>query len=254
MTFHASFVNLNHRIDRLVHVQAQLDRVGIEAEKVRGILPEELDMSQPKLQVMQRRTPGAAGCHYAQVQCMANALAVGKNAMVLEDDVVFCQDWKERLPIIEAFTNTHEWDVFWLGGCYHHDNVWHGKGHPNQDMSGKCFCELGRDWEDTDTEVVAKNHLRPSTQIIRTYGCWSTHAYIVNIHSIEKILKLLEDNVHLSMGIDWLFIMLQPLLKTFAFNPGCVKQYDNKSDIGNSVTYFSRFSFLGPHWYADYMR
>lgn len=254
MNFHASFVNLNHRTDRLVHVQAELKRVGIEGHRVRGILPEEFDLEDPRYQVMVRRTPGALGCHYAQVKCMENALAVGENAMVLEDDVVFCKDWDKRLPIIEAFTNTHPWDVFWLGGCYHHDHVWHGKGHPNPDMNGKCFCELGRDWENTDVPDDYIQPIRPATQIIRTYGCWSTHAYIVNVNSIKKILKLLEDNVHLSMGIDWLFIMLEPQLKTFAFNPGCVKQYDNQSDIGNSVTYFSRFSFLGPHWYNDYMR
>lgn len=243
MTFHASFVNLDHRVDRLVHVQAQLERVGIEAERVRGILPEELDMDDPKLGVMQRRTPGAAGCHYAQVQCMENALKIGKHAMVLEDDVVFCQDWGRRIAIIEEFTSAHPWDVFWLGGCYHLDATWHAKGHPNPDMNGRCFCDLGRDWEETDNV-----HVR------RTYGCWSTHAYIVNIESIPKILKLLEENVHLSMGIDWLFIMLQPTLNTFAFNPGCVKQYDNQSDIGKGMTHFSRFSFLGKHWYADYMR
>ena len=253
MNFHASFVNLNHRTDRLVHVQAELARVGIEGHRVRGILPSELNMEDPKLAAMQRRTPGAAGCHYAQVKCMENALALGKHAMVLEDDVVFCQDWDKRLPIIEDFTRSHDWDVFWLGGCYHHDNVWHGKGHPNPDMRGKCFCELGVDWENTDTAVVAHKEHRPATQIIRTYGCWSTHAYIVNIDSIERVLALLEENVHLSMGIDWEFIMLQPQLKTYAFNPGCVKQYDNQSDIGRDVTYFSRFSFLGPHWYNDFM-
>jgi hypothetical protein len=54
----------------------------------------------------------------------------------------------------------------------------------------------------------------------------------------------------MSMGIDWLFILLQPNLKTYAFNPGCVKQIDNKSDIGD-WTQFSAFSNLGAHWWAD---
>ena len=81
-------------------------------------------------------------------------------------------------------------------------------------------------------------------RIIRTYGCFCTYAYIINKNSLEKIIKLLDENVHLSMGIDWLFILLQPRLKTFAFVPGMVKQMDNQSDIGDGITVFSGFSKL----------
>ena len=31
------------------------------------------------------------------------------------------------------------------------------------------------------------------------------------------------------------------------------KQYDNQSDIGNGITYFSEFSKLGSFWFADKM-
>jgi hypothetical protein len=31
------------------------------------------------------------------------------------------------------------------------------------------------------------------------------------------------------------------------------KQYDNQSDIGNGVTYFSEFQKLGQYWFADKM-
>ena len=60
-------------------------------------------------------------------------------------------------------------------------------------------------------------------------------------------------HVSISMGIDWLFILLQPYLKTFAFVPGCVKQMDNLSDIGQGITRFSGFAILGPHWFRDRM-
>jgi hypothetical protein len=53
------------------------------------------------------------------------------------------------------------------------------------------------------------------------------------------------------MGIDWLFIYLQPWLNTYAFNPGMVKQIDNQSDIGKGMTIFSNFSKLGKHWYQE---
>jgi hypothetical protein len=64
---------------------------------------------------------------------------------------------------------------------------------------------------------------------------------------------MLKQAIRGSIGIDYSFIKLQPYLKTFAFVPGCVKQMDNQSDIGNGMTFFSGFSKLGPYWYQDRM-
>lgn len=242
--YYASFVNLDHRKDRLEHMTKQLERIGLKAERTRGLLPEEVDQPIEKMLVMWKRTMGAIGCHYAQVSIIEKAFFHGKHAFVMEDDLIFCSDFNERMKIIEQFLSNTTWDVFWLGGTYHKEPAWHksvnGK-HTNPDLE-ICTCTLNRDWEKTDN-----NH------IVRTYGCWSTYGYIVNYKSIPKILKLLDENVHLSMGIDWLFIYLQPQLRTFAFNPGCVKQYDNHSDIGKGITYFSGFQTLGKHWWSDKM-
>jgi len=40
---HIAFINLDHREDRLQHMGNQLARVGIEAVRVRGLLPVEVD-------------------------------------------------------------------------------------------------------------------------------------------------------------------------------------------------------------------
>ena len=61
-----AFVNLDHRTDRLEHMRVQLDKAGIEAVRHPGLLPSEVDIDTRKVAVMQRRTPGAIGCHYAQ--------------------------------------------------------------------------------------------------------------------------------------------------------------------------------------------
>jgi len=93
----------------------------------------------------------------------------------------------------------------------------------------------------------------------RTYGAFCTYAYVVNVKSIEKILNLFDEHLHTSIGIDWLFIKLQPQLKCFAFVPGSVKQMDNKSDIGTGMTIFSGFSKLNGtvensrYWYQENM-
>jgi GR25 family glycosyltransferase involved in LPS biosynthesis len=239
---YTAFINLDHRQDRLERMNAELERVGIKAERLRGMYPNEYTGDKAKVVKMEQRTRGAIGCHYSQVQVMKNALEQGKSAFVMEDDLVFASDVIKRLDYAEEFLNNNDWDVFWLGGTYHlNPPQWHNAGHTNSELPN-CDCSLNRDVECTSDK-----------RIVRTYGCWGTYAYIVNHKSIEKILDLFEKNIHESIGIDWLFIKLQPQLKCFAFVPGMVKQYDNQSDIGNGVTVFSNFSNLGEFWFADKM-
>ena len=236
---YASYINLDSRPDRLEHIQNELNRVGISAVRTRGMLPEEYTGDRDKIGVMERRTPGAIGCHFSQVKVMQDALAQNKDAIVFEDDLIFSGDICERLDYIGKFLDNNEWDVFFLGGTVHiNPPAWHTKEH-NADLK-MCTCTLEKDCERTDDK-----------HIFRVFGMFSTHAYIVNKNSIEKILKYFDDNVHLSMGIDWLFIKMQPELKAFAFLPGSVKQIDNRSDIGNGITEFSNFKFLGPYWFTD---
>lgn len=236
------YVNLEHRNDRLVHIQSELDRVGIIAERIEGILTTTNKWNIFPYEKMFNRTRGAIGCMLSQMSIMQRGLETNKSVIVLEDDVVFCSDIKKRFSIIEDFLNneTDDWDVFWLGGTYHKEPTWHTNPHP-KDLP-ICDCTLGIDYEKTENKFI-----------VRTYGCFSTHAYIVNINSIEKVLSMLNDNMHEAMGIDHLFIALQPKLKTFAFSCGCAKQIDNQSDIGNGVTRFSGFKKLGEHWFQDDM-
>lgn len=241
---YASYINLDSRPDRNERMITELSHVEVSAVRSRGLLPEEVAqfITSDKLYTMQQRTPGAIGCHYSQVAVMEEALKQNKHAFVMEDDLVFCDDIQNRLSIIEEFCSNHDWDIIWLGGTYHNEPTWHKSidgqhTHPDLQM---CKCDLNRDWEPTE------NH-----NIVRTYGCWSTYAYIVNRKRLPLILERLDDNVYRSMGIDWLMILLQPQLLTFAFNPGCIKQYDNISNIGNGITQFSVFETLGEHWYKQ---
>lgn len=238
---YASYINLAQRTDRLTHMRNELMRVGLIAHRTPGMLPQEYVGDFMKIQTMYHRTKGAIGCHFSQVKIMGEALAANRDAFVMEDDLVFCSDIQKRLDHIQNFLNSHEWDVFFLGGTVHvNPPWWHKPGHsPDLQM---CDCTLGRDAEQTDDK-----------HILRTYGAFSTHAYIVNKNSIEKILKYFDDNIYLSMGIDWLFIKMQPQLNAFCFVPGCVKQMDNQSNIGAGMTIFSGFASLGAHWWQDDM-
>jgi GR25 family glycosyltransferase involved in LPS biosynthesis len=237
---YASYINLDHRKDRLHHMIEELHRVALSAVRTPGIPVGSRQWDPFKYGVMLRRTPGAVGCHESQVSVMRKAFEMGKSAFVMEDDLIFCSDIKERLDYIQDFLNAQDdWDVFFLGGTVHTNPAWwHKPGH-STDLQ-MCGCHLRRDAETTS-----------DPRILRVYGAFSTHAYIVNVKSIEKILNYFENNIHLSMGIDWLFIKMQPMLKAYMFVPGCIKQMDNQSDIGYGITKFSGFSMLGPYWWQD---
>ncbi len=237
------YLNLDNREDRLAHIKSELLKADIPAERTRGKLPSEYDLSDPKLGVMLNRTPGAIGCHYGQVEIMHKALDAGKHAFVIEDDVVFCSDFQQRMKDADEFLKDKDWQIFWLGGTYHvstgnSPTWWHKHGH-SPDLP-QCDCTFGVDAVATDDK-----------RFVQTYGCFSTHAYIVNKDYLKLVLEFLEAHVHLSMGIDWIMILLQPKIKAYAPVPGMAKQIDSQSSIGNGMTVFSGFAMLGSHWFAD---
>lgn len=240
-----AFVNLAHRTDRLAHMNAELSRVGLEAERFSAIAWQDIDPT-PQTEVMRSRTPGAIGCHFSQVGIMEKALEAGKHAWIMEDDLVFANDFLKRVGIFSDFLQWREWDVLWLGGTFHAPAFWHKIGHSG--MPPNCSAQLGKDYDHTEDE-----------RFKRTYGAFCTYAYIVNHSSIEKILKLFDEHLPTSIGIDWLYIKIQPQLNCFAFVPGSVKQMDNMSDIGNGMTMFSGFSRLNGteensrYWFQNYI-
>ncbi len=231
--FRVSFVNLDHRTDRLAHMDEQLATIGLHAIRTRGLLPHEVierKIATPdQVATMFRRTQGAIGCHFSQVSIMERALELNKHAFVMEDDLIFCSDFNKRLNYIFNWCDSHEWDVIWLGASFHIPPYWHNIG-GSSDRRNDCSANLGHDCETTD-----------DPRMIRTYGAFATFAYLVNFNSISKILSLFDQNIHSSIGIDWLFIKLQPQLKCFSFVPGGVKQMDNQSDIGDGITRWSGF-------------
>lgn len=233
--YFSAFVNLDHRLDRLQHMSEQIIKIGLPVARFRAYKPNEVLEKKlatiEQVGVMMRRTEGAVGCHFSQVQIMKDALTRDKHAVVFEDDCVFCEDFDKRFEIIDHWLESNEWDIFWLGSSFHvNPPYWHCKG-GSKDVRNNVSAELGYD----------AKMFSPGNRIIRTYGAFATFAYIVNKNSIQKVLDLLDSFVHQSIGIDFAMIKFQPQLKCFAFLPGCVKQMDSQSDIGNGITRWSGF-------------
>lgn len=224
------YVNLAERPDRRKHAEAEFARAGIVPRRFEAFHPSDWSGPDWKVQRMRQRTPGAIGCWQSQQHCIRTGQGEGRIVAVCEDDACFCDDLRERVDhLLDVLV--WDFDIIWLGATFHcNPSKWHKD-------------TIGRDVECTS-----------DPRIVRTYGIWSTYAYLVNGSSVAKICKLLDDNMHQSDGIDHCAILyLEPALKTFCFVPGCARQYDNRSDIGTGVTVFSNFATLGPYWYADKM-
>lgn len=256
-----SFVNLDHRIDRKEKLLEEFKRVGLDKypiERTKGMYPTEFDLTNPIYQKMVNRTVGAIGCMESQLRIMRKALELNKHALVLEDDLIFASDFLKRMDYINQWQyrgwnlEGHMWvttapvrkfDVIWLGGTFHvggnRGPYWHTQ-------------LLGRDVELTD-----------DPRMLKSFGSFSTHAYLVHRDSLKRVIDLLEQFMPQSIGIDYSFIQLTPFnLNNYVFVPGCVKQYDNVSDQvpgQNHMTLFSKFAALNGtiensrYWWQDKM-
>lgn len=203
------YINLDHREDRKEHIKGQLQKVGIKADRVRGVYFQEVDdATNIKYKKMVDNSKNQLGCYIAHINCLQRAFKLKSNAFIFEDDAHLCEDFTDRMEYIEKFLNTHDWDIVWLGGIYNLNAT-----------------------ETTD-----------DPRIVRTYGCSSTTGYLVNYDSIPKILYMLEEVLHKSTTIDHSFIMIEPLIKSYAMIPALIKKIDSDN-----------YSKFGAYGYADRM-
>lgn len=257
---YTTYINLDHRVDRRERVEKSLDAAGLQAVRTRGLLWEECVTTRRPLRTMPRHKRivvsselqcmfkdnhrgaghGNIGCHFSHVACLEKARALGKDAFIMEDDLVICSDLHKRLGIITEFLNTHPWDIFWLSALVHtRPAYWHPRGHPHMP---DCKCNV-------DCDSAATDH----PNIIRTYGSFTTTAYLVNKNSLDKVLTACKELLPISYAIDHLYIRLQPYILSYAFIPGCVCQYDDMSDISNSWSPQTNCTRIGPWCYQDKM-
>jgi GR25 family glycosyltransferase involved in LPS biosynthesis len=239
-----AYINLEHRKDRREHMEKELAKIGLKANRFEAIRTVDTGWNRPPYQTMFHRTRGAIGCYLSQVDVLNGARILGQHAFVLEDDVCFASDFKKRMKYVTNYLDGREWDIFWCGSTFHVSPPWWHSGTNIQVPDRGLY----RDAECTD-----------DPRIMRTYGSFCTYAYIVRFESIGKVVDMLNEQMETSIGVDFSMIRMQPDLITYAFVPGGCKQYNNQSDIGNGVTYFENFSKLNgsiensKYWWQDRM-
>ena len=225
---HWAYINLSHRTDRRMHIEAELARVGIKADRFEALRRSDYHGPDRDIKLM-LKTPNTIGNFLSHLAVWQYGWPAAPIIGVLEDDALFCDDFQDRLAYIEKHFD-RAWDIFYLGGTFHvNPAVWHRE-------------EIGRDCELTDVK-----------HIVRTYGAFSNQGYLVNSRSVPKLVSLMQENMYRARGHDHCTIQLQPALRCFAFVPGCIFQIDGYSDIGEANATFSGFMKLGAHVFAKRM-
>ena len=97
----AFYINLEHRIDRKVHVESELRNIGIKAKRFNAI-----NMSN-----------GAIGCSMSHLKILEDGLKNNvDHILIVEDDIQFL-DVNKFKNQMNKFLETHDdWDVVLLGG------------------------------------------------------------------------------------------------------------------------------------------
>ncbi len=222
------YINLDKRTDRKVQIEAELARVNLPARRLSAFTKE--DFTGPALDIAEmRRTPNTLGNWLSHTYLMRTVQNTERDVLIVEDDTLLCADFQERLHYLEEHL-PEDWDIVYLGATFHIDPPqWHAD-------------DLGRDVEVTDVP-----------HLLRAYGVWSNHGYIVRGRSARKLLGLMQNIMPKAAGSDTAMIMLQPQLKAYVMVPGAVFQRDGVSDIGDGITRFSGFLNLGPYVYTQRM-
>jgi GR25 family glycosyltransferase involved in LPS biosynthesis len=191
-------INLDRRLDRLEFIKKQLDRVGIEAEKISAVDGNLLNPD-PKIGNGWNHK-GVAGCALSHRKIIQTAKERGyKSFLVIEDDTVFCDDFIKKL---DFYMNQvpDNWDMIYLGGNYL------TKPKPCNINIGRCTHTL------------------------------TTNAYAMKDTLYNKILENISENVmELKMPVDVLYTSIQQdkNYNCYAFRPQLVWQDSIFSDIEN---------------------
>jgi glycosyl transferase family 25 len=96
------YINLEHRVDRKLHVEEQLSNMGLKGERFNAI----------------KTTNGAIGCSMSHLKILQNAINNNlDHIMIIEDDITFIEPDVFKHQINKFFElHGNKWDVILLAG------------------------------------------------------------------------------------------------------------------------------------------
>ena len=195
------YINLENRPDRKVHVEKQLESVGLNGTRFSAI----------------KMANGRVGCSMSHLKCLQ--IAKEKNwdhVFICEDDITFTKPDIFKIQIEKFLSSKHEtvknWDVCIVGG----NNV-----PPFQQIEDYCIrvshCQ-------TTTGYIVKQHYYD--KLIANYK-----------EGIARLLR--EPDKHVMFAIDKYWLQLQKIDKWFLITPPTVIQLEDYSDIEKRVVNYN---------------
>lgn len=199
-------ISLKRSENRRKAVQLQFEKVGLSVpffdavDKNNIILPE-----------LSTKTTGIQACMESHVSLIRKAKEEGLNAIcIFEDDVVFCDDFRERMNYIESLSL--DMDMFCLGG--HFASLTGGS------MYGAA---LKTKWK----------------HIHRVIAMGGTYGYIITAPVMDFVLR----NIHYNYGMDEFYgNIVYRRFNSYAFTPFLVGCEENVSEVTGR---FSRYENVG---------
>jgi len=193
------FINLDHRIDRLRHLEGQFEAMGISGERF------------PAIQMAN----GAVGCTLSHIKCLEMAKQrEWSHVFICEDDITFTNPGllKRQMSELAKMTGSGlAWDILIIGG----NNV-----PPYQEIEGTEY-------------IVRVSNIQTTTGYI--VGAHYYDALIANYkEGLGKLLR--EPGRKREYAVDIYWKSLQQTGIWLFFNPPTVTQYSDYSDIEEKVT------------------
>lgn len=205
-------INLERSVNRKLAAQAEFDKFGIEVEFFKAIDKHEIVLPELSIKKHETEALGKYACAMSHIAVIRKAKELNLPAVcIFEDDVVFCDDFRERIKYIEALPN-FSFDVFSLGGHF-----------STKTMTNE------------DAESTQWQH------ILKTKRHGGTYALIVSANVYDFILR----NHTYNYGADQFYgDQVYHRFKSYAFVPFLVGCAGGVSDITDS-----NFGYENVGWY-----
>ena len=192
------YINLEHRKDRLIHINNELNKTNIDKSKIN------------RINGIYYKNFGILGCAKSHILALKEFINSGhENCIIFEDDFEFTQNQEIVNELINKFfNNIKEYDVLMLAS-----NILNG--------------------QDTNYEFLTKII---DAQTLSGYAVNKNFAPIL-LQNFEQSVILLERigyKVH-CFCFDIFMKQLQPKSNWFCLNPKIGKQIESYSDIENRI-------------------
>jgi len=144
------------RADRKRHVTGQFKRIGLKnVEFVQAIKPDDEGVFKRK---------GTHGCALSHRQLFHRAKRHAlESILIFEDDVVFCEDFIEKISPILTELRTCDWDIFYFF----------------KPRKG------GHDLDGNRGDIIGSHH----SGLVKTTGSIMTHAYAIHSRCIDLLIE-----------------------------------------------------------------